>query len=132
MKWLEYRHSYLNQKMAKFIGVGVINTFFGYGIYAVLIVMNAPYLTALFIATVAGVTFNFFSTGRLVFQSSGGLIVLGKFIAAYGAVYVINVLLLEFAISYLKVNPYLGQALCFPPNVIFSWTLMNYWVFNKR
>lgn len=131
MKWRLSETAFFNQTIAKFLGVGVLNTVVGYAIYAILILLNVPYLAALFLATVAGVTFNYFSIGLLVFKSKGGLILFGKFIAAYGVVYFVNAVGLEIAIKHFQIGPYLGQALCVPPSVILSWLLMNYWVYKK-
>lgn len=131
MKWRLGETGFFSQTIAKFLGVGVLNTVVGYAIYAILILVNVPYLAALFLATVAGVTFNYFSIGRLVFKSKGGLIIFGKFIAAYGVVYVVNAVALETAIKHFQLGPYLGQALCVPPSVILSWFLMNYWVYKN-
>ncbi len=123
--------SCFNQKIAKFLSVGMLNTVVGYAIYAVLIVLTVPYLVALLMATAAGVTFNYFSIGRLVFKSKGGLIVFGKFIAAYGVVYLVNAVGLEIAVKHFQLGPYIGQALCVPPSVLLSWLLMNYWVYEN-
>jgi putative flippase GtrA len=122
---------YINQKIAKFLGVGLINTIVGYAIYAFLILLNVPYLAALFMATVAGVTFNYFSIGRLVFKSKGGLIVFAKFVAAYGVVYFVNATALEILIKNFQAGLYIGQALCVPLSVLLSWLLMNYWVYKN-
>lgn len=123
--------SFFSPTIAKFLCVGVLNTVVGYAIYAILILLKVPYLAALLIATVAGVTFNYFSIGRLVFKSRGGLIVIVKFIAAYAVVYLVNAAGLELSIKHLQLNPYLGQALCVPPSVLISWVLMNYWVYKN-
>ena len=117
--------------IARFIGVGLLNTIVGYGIYGILIALNVPYLVALLMSTIMGVIFNYFSIGRLVFKSRGGLIVFGKFIAAYGVVYGINATALDVLIKHFQFNPYIGQALCVPLSVIISWLLMNYWVYKK-
>lgn len=131
MKWQLNETSFFSQTIAKFFGVGVLNTVVGYAIYAILILLNVPYLAALLVATVAGVTFNYFSIGRLVFKSRGGPIVFAKFIAAYGVVYVVNAVGLEIAIKHFQLGPYIGQALCVPPSVLLSWLLMNYWVYKN-
>ena len=120
-----------SQTMAKFLGVGLLNTVVGYAIYAILILLNVPYLAALLIATIAGVTFNYFSIGRLVFKSKGGLNIVAKFIAAYGVVYFVNAAGLAVLIKYFQLGPYIGQALCVPLSVLLSWILMNYWVYKN-
>jgi len=119
------------QRAIKFIGVGVLNTLFGYGIYAGLIFINLPYILALFIATVCGVIFNYFSFGKIVFNQAGGRTTFVKFILAYGVVYVINALLLMLLTQGNFLNAYMAQAVCVLPNVLLSWLLMNFWVYKK-
>lgn len=117
--------------IARFLGVGLINTVVGYAIYGILVLVKMPYLAALLMATILGVIFNYFSIGRLVFMSKGGLIVFGKFLATYGVVYGINAAILEVLIKHFQFGPYIGQALCVPVSVIISWLLMNYWVYKN-
>lgn len=118
-------------RIVNFLTVGLLNTIFGYAIYAVLVFIHWPYLTALFIATLAGVTFNYFSFGRMVFKARGGWLVFGKFIVAYAVVFAINAILLSVLTQVLSLSPYLGQVICIPPGVLISWLLMNYWVYKN-
>ena len=118
-------------RIIKFLSAGVLNTVFGYAVYAILIFVHVPYLTALFMATVIGVVFNYFSFGRMVFHGYGGWFVFGKFVIAYGLVYLINAVLLKVLIKYFLFSPYMGQMLCIPLSVLLSWLTMNYWVYKK-
>jgi putative flippase GtrA len=118
-------------RIIKFLSVGLLNTVFGYAVYASLLFVDVPYLTALFVATVAGVIFNYFSFGRMVFQDHGGWFVFGKFVVAYGAVYVANATLLRALTKDFLFSPYVGQVICIPLSVLLSWLLMNYWVYKK-
>ncbi len=120
-----------NQRMLKFLVVGLLNTAFGYSIYALLVFIELPYLIALFLATVAGVIFNYFSIGRMVFKARGGWAAFGKFIAAYAIVYLVNAALLSVATHFFHLDPYTGQIVCIPPNVMTGWLLMNYWVYKN-
>lgn len=122
---------FLSQTIAKFLGVGLLNTVVGYAIYAILILLDLPYLVALLIATVTGVTFNYFSIGRLVFKSKGGVHVFAKFISAYGVVYFVNAAVLAVLIRHYHMGPYVGQVLCVPLSVLLSWLMMNYWVYKN-
>jgi putative flippase GtrA len=117
--------------IARFLAVGFLNTVVGYGIYSLLVLLDIPYLFALLMATIMGVIFNYFSIGRLVFKSRGGLFVFAKFITAYSVVYSINATALDVLIKQFQFNPYLGQVLCVPLSVMISWLLMNYWVFKN-
>ncbi|MEY3287823.1 MAG: hypothetical protein RLZZ419_65, partial [Pseudomonadota bacterium] len=92
--------------IARFISVGLLNTAVGYAIYGILILLTIPYLLALLMATIMGVIFNYFSIGRLVFKSRGGLRIFGKFITAYAVVYGINAMALDALIKHFQFNPY--------------------------
>lgn len=120
-----------NRRMLKFLGVGLLNTAFGYSIYAVLVFIGLRYLLALFLATVAGVIFNYFSIGRMVFEARSEWLVFRKFIAAYVIIYIVNAALLGTMTNLFHLGPYLGQIICIPPNVMTGWLLMNYWVYKN-
>jgi putative flippase GtrA len=120
-----------SHRLVKFLGVGVLNTLVGYSIYAVLVLIGLPYLLALFVATVAGVVFNYFSFGRIVFKVDGGWFVFGKFIVAYAVVYVTNAVLLSLLTEGEYLNAYLAQGVCIFPSVAMSWVLMNLWVYRN-
>lgn len=118
-------------RFVRFILVGLLNTVFGYAVYSGFVYLNYSYLISLFIATIIGIVFNFFSIGNIVFRSAGGLLVFLRFVFAYCMVYVSNALLLRLLINNIGLNPYYGQALCLPQSIIVSWILMNYWVYRK-
>jgi putative flippase GtrA len=121
----------LDPKKLKFLLTGVLNTAFGYSMYAVLIYFKVEYLIALFLATVAGIIFNYFSFSKLVFKSNRNWPAFGKFIAAYAVIYALNAALLSFLTRTLLFNPYIGQAICIPLSVLASWFLMNFWIYKK-
>lgn len=118
-------------RIIRFLGTGVVNTVFGYGVYALLVFLATPYLAALLVATVAGVVFNYYTLGRIVFNDSGGRLVFLKFVVAYGAIYIVNAALLAFLTRAVFSSPYLAQVICVPPCVVISWLLMRYWVYKK-
>ena len=121
----------MEQRILKFLGAGILNTLFGYSVYAALLFIEIPYLIALFVATVAGVIFNYISFGRMVFDNHGNWFVFGKFVIAYTLIYGANAgLLYLFMVNFL-LSPYLGQLICIPISVLLSWLLMNYWVYKK-
>jgi putative flippase GtrA len=118
-------------KIIKFLCVGLLNTVFGYAVYAGLLFLKVPYLAALFVATIAGVIFNYYSFGRMVFNGQGDWLVFGKFVTAYALIYTVNAALLNGLTKGLLINPYLGQVICIPLSVVLSWILMNHWVYKK-
>ena len=118
-------------QVVKFLGTGLLNTVFGYSIYATLVYVGIPYLAALLISTSIGVIFNFFSFGRIVFYARSGLLVFGKFVTCYGAVFFFNAFSLDMLVVNLKMSPYVAQVLCIIPSVIMSWILLKYWVYKR-
>lgn len=126
-----YMDALINKRLTKFLGVGGLNTLFGYGIYACLLFSGMPMLAALFAATVLGVIFNYFSFGRMVFKEKGGWFVFGKFIVAYTVVYLINAELLSVLTEGGCLNAYFAQAVCILPSVLISWLMMKHWVYKN-
>lgn len=123
---------FTDSRIFKFLGVGVLNTVFGYAVYAALLFINTRYLIALLISTVAGVVFNYFSFGRMVFQGNDGWIAFGRFLISYALIYGVNATLLRALTNNFYTGPYLGQVICIPISVVLSWLFMNYWVYKKR
>ncbi|KQV47549.1 MULTISPECIES: GtrA family protein [unclassified Duganella] len=118
-------------RLLRFIGAGMLNTAFGYAVYAALLLLTLPYLAALFISTVAGVIFNYFSFGRMVFDGHMNRVVFARFVLAYALIYAVNAGLLHlFAVAW-GLGPYLGQLWCIPFGVLLGWLLMNHWVYKK-
>ena len=121
-----------SNKFVRFLFAALINTAFGYIVYATLIFFDAPYAYALLIANIAGIIFNYLSYGKILFKDNGNLYVFLKFVAAYAGTYFFNVMSLELLISNFKLGPYLAQLICIIPNATITWILINYWVYKKR
>jgi putative flippase GtrA len=116
-------------QIKRFILVGLINTLFGYSIYALMIYIGLSYDVALIISTVCGIIFNFHSIGKLVFNNFKYTL-LFKFVLVYVLVYFINLLLIKLFI-WLGANAYLGGGLAIIPSAAASFLLNKYLVFNR-
>ena len=116
------------KQFLRFLAVGALNTAFGYSVFALGILIKLDYKVALAIATVCGVFFNFWTTGRLVFGSrdKGRLF---KFVGAYVIMYGFNVALLK-GVAWLGVPPLGGQALALPVVVLATYGLQKKFVFR--
>jgi len=120
------------KRLPRFLATGLLNTAFGYTVYAALVYLGLSYLAALLLATVAGVVFNYFSFGRFVFQQQGRTKTFFKFVAAYAVTYVANAAALHMLTAAARLGPYLAQMLCIPLTVILGWILMNHWVYKNE
>lgn len=84
----------LGPRFLLFLLVGGLNTAFGYGAFALLYALGLHYAAAAALSTIAGILFNFQTTGRIVFGSRDPAL-LFRFVAVYAITYVVNVGLLR-------------------------------------
>ena len=80
----------------KFILVGILNTAFGYGAFALLMYTGLHYSAAVVLSTIAGILFNFKTTGVLVFKNKDNSLIF-KFIAVYTLVCITGIIILRLA-----------------------------------
>ncbi len=99
----------INSVFVRYLLVGAINTAFGYSVFALLIFIGWHYSIALFFATVAGILFNFKTFGTFVFRKHDWRLI-GKFVAVYGILYVVNVSFVFILLFFLG-NVYVANAL---------------------
>lgn len=118
-----------DRQFLRFLAVGVLNTLFGYGVFSILVLAHLEPGIALAIATIAGVIFNYFTTGRLVFASSG-IGQLPRFVAVYGLTFLVNLLALH-RLTGAGLSPLLAQAIMLPIMVILTFVLNKLLVFRR-
>ncbi|WP_408600129.1 GtrA family protein [Pseudomonas sp. PLMAX] len=121
-------HRLLQVKLFRFLLVGVMNAAFGYGCFASFLYLGLHYSTALLLATILGIAFNFKSTGALVFCSKNNKLIF-RFVAGYGVVYGANVAGIA-ALKLLGVDPYLAGLALIVPMALLSFVINNRFVFK--
>jgi len=113
----------------RFVAVGVLNTVFGYAVFALLVWAGLPASVALFISTIIGASFNFLTTGRLVFNNRD-VRVIWRFMIVYGLVYLINLGLLKMVQTWgIALIP--AQGLCLFATVPLSFIIQKLFVFKE-
>lgn len=118
----------LDPRLLRFAVVGVLNTAFGYLIYAVMLWVGLNYAAAAAVGTVLGVLFNFKTTGRLVFGSNDNRL-LFRFIGVYVFVYLANVLGLTL-LTWLGLSAYTAGLLTLLPAAGLAFLLNKRYVFR--
>lgn len=113
----------------KFILVGALNTLFGYTIFALLLFAGLHYSVAVVFATIAGVLFNFKTTGVLVFRNHNNKLIF-KFFAMYVFTSLVSIGLLHFAQMY-KLNLYFAGFIATGMMAVVSFFISKYWVFKE-
>lgn len=105
----------------------MLNTTFGFAIYALLLWGGAVPAVALLVSTVAGVLFNYRSFATLVFADHGR----GKFwrfVLVYGVQLTANIVLLDVLVR-AGMHPLVAQSLLLPPFVVVSFLALRRFVF---
>jgi len=119
-----------SHQFQRYLMVGLLNTLFGYSIFALLIYLGLNYPVALLLATVLGVLFNFKSIGILVFESRDNKLIF-RFIVVYVVIYLLNLAGLKL-LSLAHVNMYVAGAILLPLMAIVGFVINKRFVFNHE
>jgi putative flippase GtrA len=117
-------------RFVRFLLVGGVNTLFGYIVFSVLILLQIHYAIASLFSTLLGILFNFFTTGRIVFQNRNPKL-LFRFFAVYGIIYLIGLLFLKIFNTY-HMNMLIAGAILVFPIAILSFFLNKTFVFREK
>lgn len=113
----------------KFILVGILNTAFGYGAFALLMYTGLHYSAAVVLSTIAGILFNFKTTGVLVFKNKDNSLIF-KFIAVYTLVCITGIIILRLA-EIAHINLYFAGLVSTGICAVTAFLLNKHWVFKK-
>lgn len=113
----------------RFLIVGGLNTLFGYGVFALFIVIGLHYAVAALLGTILGILFNFKTYGTLVFASRDNRLI-GRFFGVYAITYVIAIGVLKL-FKYLGVHVLVTSAAMTLPMAYLSYQLNRRWVFGR-
>lgn len=119
----------VSNRFIRFLLVGVLNTIFGYTVFALCLFLGFHYAIAVLIATIIGTLFNFKTTGKFVFNSTNNTLLI-KFIGVYVVVYAANTGLLKF-FNIFEINLYISGGIIIPIVAILSFILNRQFVFKE-
>ncbi len=114
----------------KFILVGVLNTIFGYLVWALMIYSGLHYAISSILSSIIGILFNFKTTGTLVFKNKDNLLIF-KFVQIYAVITALYIAGLKVAKTF-GFNIYLSG---FALTVVFaflSFLLQKEYVFKRK
>lgn len=116
-------------QLIRFYQAALVNTAFGFGIYALLVWLGVNLYLAQIAAQVLGVTFNYFTYSRHVFRDRRG----GRlpFIGAYLTNYLVNLGLLA-VFDRVTTNDYLAGAAATLCASLVNYLALKHVVFRKR
>jgi len=114
-------------RVGRFVAVGALNTVFGLATYTLFIRLGSPTWFALVGGNVAGLVFNFLTTGGLVFADLSAARI-PKFVAVYVGTYFLNLFLIHW-LSAVVGGPILSQVILTPIMAVVAYLLMSRVVF---
>ena len=114
----------------RFILTGLLNTVFGYLMFAAVLFYSKDSQLSLNVSYFLGSIFNYFSYRFLTFKS-GSLLIFLRFIITYFVLLLINKILFYQLKNLTNLNDYLLQLLCLPVMVVLSWYIFRIFVFKK-
>jgi len=117
-----------NKKFILFLCVGLLNTLFGYSIFAFFLWIGVHFTISALISTIAGILFNFTTFGRIVFKNNS-YSNLPKFVFIYALNYFLGVGVLYYC-DQLDYNLYFVQAILLMPTAVLRYLLMKYFVYK--
>ena len=120
--------SILDKRVVRFLLVGLLNSAFGFFVFSATVWFGQSTVTALLAGNAAGLVFNFFSTGGLVFRILA-LQHLPKFVACYASMLLINYGLLE-VLTPLVNNKIVAQSILILPMAALSYAVMTLCVYK--
>ncbi len=113
----------------RFIAVGVLNTIFGYGLFAGFILLKLDYKLATLLSTILGVLFNYKTTGQIVFRNDKSSLL--RFILVYVMVYFVSISFVKVGLL-MGVSALIGGAVAVFPSALTSYLLNKFWVFRRQ
>ena len=116
-------------QFTKFIIVGVLNTIVGYGIYWAMLQLDFNFTIAALVSTLIGIIFNFFTMGRLVFNSENNVLFY-KFVFVVIFLYLISIAGISFMHNF-DISYEIAGAIIIIPRAILSYILNKNVVFKK-
>jgi putative flippase GtrA len=116
------------QRFLRYLAVGLANTAFSYGIYALCIWFGMAYFVANLVSLVCGIAVGFQAHKRLVFKTAGRWSFL-YFVAVWAVLYFFNIALIGWLMGR-GLNAYVAGALALPPTTVLSYGLQRLLVFR--
>lgn len=116
------------RQLWRYYQAGIVNTVFGYGLFALLIALHLNMFVAQALVHVAGMTFNYVSYSRYAF--AGRRASIRNFILSYGLNYLLSVASL-YGLSRVVASPYLAGLLSIVAVSALNYLVLKHFVFVK-
>ena len=124
------RRIFVRHQFVRFVLVGVGNTAFSYGAYALLLLVGLEYRIASLLALLLGIAFSFVTQGTVVFRNATRA-TFAKFVLAWALLYLLNISIIALLMR-VPMSAYLAGALATVPITLTSFLVLKLFVFAQR
>jgi putative flippase GtrA len=109
-------------KKVRFLFVGVLNTIFGYAVYALFIYLKMHYFLAQLLSSILAIAHSYLWNKYFTFRSPGrSASEIIRFVSVYAVSYLLNMGILYVSIEFFKWNAYMAGFIC-----LFVTTVISY------
>ena len=120
----------ISKRFIRFVMVGIMNTAFGYGLFASLIYMGLHYAVANIIGMIISILFNFKTIGNLVFYNNDNRLIF-RFVTVYAVNFAFGLTGL-WIFDQFGVSMYIAGAILPFPAAILTYILQKTFVFRSN
>lgn len=117
------------QRLWRYYQAGIVNTLFGYGLYALMVKLGLNMYVAQLAAHLLGIVFNYFTYSRHTFHDAQGS--KWRFVVSYGFNYVMSVAALAAASLIFK-SPYAAGFASILIVSLLNFFVLKHFVFIKK
>ena len=117
------------ERLWRYYQAGIVNTAFGYGLYALFVALGLDMYLAQIVAHLFGMTFNYFTYSRHAFHDSD--VSKGRFILSYAVNYLFGLAALWVASQFIA-SPYLAGFVAVIVVSLINYLILKNWVFSVR
>ena len=117
------------RRLWRYYQVGIVNTLFGYGMYALLVTLGLNIFVAQIMAHILAVTFNYFSYSRRVFQDASASKL--RFVLSYTVNYFVGLASLAVA-AMMFASPYIAGLAALIVASTVNFFVLRWFVFNRQ
>lgn len=117
-------------RFVRFLFVGGLNTLFGFAVYSLFALSDLSTLVVLIASNLAGIAFNFVTTGGLVFRDMS-LARVPRFLICYGVIFVIYLALIEW-LSPVTGGRIWAMAIIVLPMAVLTYFIQSWFVFGDK
>ena len=115
------------ERLWRYYQAGIVNTAFGYGMYALFVALGVNMYLAQIAAHVLGVAFNYFTYSRHAFHDSQASKL--RFILSYAVNYLFGLAALYVAAQFVA-SPYLAGFIAIVVVSLINYFILRHWVFR--